>query len=456
MLLLVILHIHSNICAQLNSHYWGNQYGAKGFLLNGAVIASIDDEAAIFYNPAAIIPDSSLGVSFSVTTPNYSILRTNNFLGEGTSVDSRRPGLTPGMVAAVFKPFKTEKLSVGFTGFQRYRANIRLRDRVVNVVPEVENQLFIGGVEFDRQLIETWVGMAFAAQIHKNLKLGVTQFFSFRSENMRVKLRKEIINTINPEELIASWRSDYGYGISANGSMITKLGLKYYAGQVRLGASFTTANYGMIHKSGNYSFDDQKLFTDGSSSLQSNLRNVNNVEYKSPWSVAIGTEFPLDKLRISFSMEYFHSIAEHNIINDSNDPLRGLSPNSEEILFSLSQRSERVINLAFGIQRPVKENLTLFHGMRTDFSPNRILNLVEGLDFLSTTPDFVHISSGLAYRYKSKQIGFGLDYGFGLKRGGQQLTDISNITTENIFLFSGNEEVDVFAHQITLFLTYNF
>jgi len=40
------------VFSQSTGGYWGNQYGSQGLLLNGAVIASCDDEAAIFYNPA--------------------------------------------------------------------------------------------------------------------------------------------------------------------------------------------------------------------------------------------------------------------------------------------------------------------------------------------------------------------------------------------------------------------
>ena len=39
---------------QNDDHYWTHQYGAKGLLLNGAVIAATEDDTAVFYNPGAL------------------------------------------------------------------------------------------------------------------------------------------------------------------------------------------------------------------------------------------------------------------------------------------------------------------------------------------------------------------------------------------------------------------
>ena len=72
--------------AQIDSHYWTHQYGAKGLLLNGAVIASSEDETNIFYNPGAIGQDDNLGFAFSFLSPTYANLQANNFLGDNTSL----------------------------------------------------------------------------------------------------------------------------------------------------------------------------------------------------------------------------------------------------------------------------------------------------------------------------------------------------------------------------------
>ena len=74
-LLLLLLISHCTLSAQTDAHYWTNQYGAKGLLLNGAVIASTEDETAIFYNPGAMGSGEEFGLSLSFLTPNLFRLR---------------------------------------------------------------------------------------------------------------------------------------------------------------------------------------------------------------------------------------------------------------------------------------------------------------------------------------------------------------------------------------------
>jgi len=46
----IIIH---NASAQ-DTHYWNLQYGTRSNLLGGAVIGSVSDMAATYYNPAAL------------------------------------------------------------------------------------------------------------------------------------------------------------------------------------------------------------------------------------------------------------------------------------------------------------------------------------------------------------------------------------------------------------------
>lgn len=49
----VLLIISSQAFSQ-DSHYWNIQYGTKATLLGGAVIGSVSDLSATYYNPGAI------------------------------------------------------------------------------------------------------------------------------------------------------------------------------------------------------------------------------------------------------------------------------------------------------------------------------------------------------------------------------------------------------------------
>ena len=112
-ILLLVLWHSSNLLAQIDAHYWSHQYGAKGLLLNGAVIASVDDQTSIFYNPACIGQGNDLGFVFSYLTPTYSTLQTDNFTGVGSFFRDDDLGFSPGFAAVRFKPlFKIYKIFI--------------------------------------------------------------------------------------------------------------------------------------------------------------------------------------------------------------------------------------------------------------------------------------------------------------------------------------------------------
>jgi len=244
---------------QVNSHYWSHQYGAKGLLLNGSIIASVNDETAIFYNPGSMALTEEFGISLSLITPTFSKLKTSDFLGEGTSFSNEGLGLSPGLVAAMFKPFGTDKVTLGLTTFQRFKSNINVEDRVVRQVNSNDNQLFLGELDFNRRLSENWFGIGLSARLSDKFAIGVTQFFTFRSENVALNFKKEILDKDNPANLIAGWRSNFEYGYNATGGILSKIGICWTPSKFKMGATFTTSTYGLTVRRANYAFDDQKI-----------------------------------------------------------------------------------------------------------------------------------------------------------------------------------------------------
>ncbi len=449
------LFLHLSIFAQVNSHYWSHQYGSRGLLLNGSVIASVNDETAIFYNPGSMALTEDFGLSLSLVTPTFSVLRTTDFLGEGTSFTDKGLGLAPGLVAAMFKPFGTDKVTMGITTFKRFKSEVNVEDRLVNEIQGNADQIFLGDVDFNRRLSETWLGLGFSFRLHNNLAIGFTQFLTWRGEKVSLNFRKEILNKDNPANLIAGWRSNFEYGYSANGGSLTKFGICWQPMNIKFGATLTTRTYGLALKGADYAFEEQKVFVDNTSTAASNDRSVDLNDYQTPWSVGFGVEIPVGGSKLSFSAEYFTQVEKYDLIDDTDDPLDGLSSEPETTTIVIGQANEKVLNVGIGIERSWKERYTWFYGFRTDFSPRSLFDLGEGVTFLASTPNIYHISTGGAYAYRKSQFSLGIDYGFGYKKGGKQLTDISEINVDNIFQFSGKDDVKTFVHQLSLYITYD-
>ena len=236
---------------------------------------------------------------------------------------------------------------------------------------------------------------------------------------------------------------------------MTKFGICWQPGEIKFGATFTSNTYGLILEGADYAFEDQKLDVDNTSTASSNDRSVDLNDYQTPWSVGFGVEIPIGGSKLSFSTEYFSEVGKYNLIDDTDDPLNGLSADPQTTTIRIGQANERVINVGIGIERSWKKRYTWFYGFRTDFSPRSLFELSEGVSFLASTPNIYHISTGGAYAYRKSQFSVGVDYGFGYKKGGKQLTDITEIDVDNIFEFSGKGAVKTFVHQISLYITYD-
>ena len=80
---LALLCAASPLAAQ-DSHYWTMQYGPRSSLLGGAVIGSVDDVSATFYNPGALGLADDLAFAVSTNVFEYSLVSLEDGGGEGT------------------------------------------------------------------------------------------------------------------------------------------------------------------------------------------------------------------------------------------------------------------------------------------------------------------------------------------------------------------------------------
>ena len=444
--------------AQVDAHYWTHQYGAKGMLLNGAVIASTDDETAIFYNPGAMgmsnYDDFSLSLSF--LTPSYSSLRTTNYLGEGTTVTDREVGLAPGLAAIGFSPFGSSKIRATITSFTRFKSNIRFRGRVVNELEDTD-LLFIGNLEFERKLSEQWVGIGMSFRMTDYLSFGFSQFMTFYGQTNLFSIQKEVINKNDPSRLTAGWRNRLRYSFSANGGMLTKFGLAFsIQDRTKVGITLTTPTYKYFQKGANYEFDDIKIFPQDSSVLSSNLDDARLIDHKTPLSIGFGMDFPINRSRVSFSMEYFSAIKRHTVIQDVDDPFDNLISERPESEILIETANRWVLNVALGVQTKLSEKSTLIWGFRTDFNQRETLDDLASLQFLATTPSVYHFSIGNARDIWNSRVSFGVDYGFGFKKGNSQLIDFSNVPMEDLYVISGDGNVRSAFHSLVFVLAYDF
>lgn len=455
--IIFFLLLISSCIAQIDSHYWTNQYGAKGLLLNGAVIASTEDETAIFYNPGAMGRGEKFGLSLSFLSPTYSELSTENFLGEGTIITDRDFGFSPGFAAVGFPLFGNKRFRGGATTFTRFKTNLRFRGREVNEVTNNVDQLLIGNLDFQRKVSERWLGFGLSYKITESLSVGGTQFVVLHSESTDLQIQKDIIQKIRPDLLLSSFRSRLRYSFNASGGFLTKLGLSWKAIEedVLIGFTITTPTYGFLYKSASFEINELIKSHPDSTFSQSSLSDAHLNKYKTPLSIGYGLEFNYQGWRLSLSAEYFTKINNYSIIESLNDPYNGLTtvPPKE---ITVRTGNKEILNFAFGAQKQLLDGSTLILGFRTDFNQRKPLEGFSQFEFLASTPSVYHVSAGGLFKLWNNEVSVGLDFGFGSRSGKENLIDFDTVTTENLFDSTSSKIVSTHFRSFVLILTYDF
>ena len=453
--LIVLLGLTCQVSAQIDAHYWTHQYGAKGLLLNGAVIASADDETNIFYNPGALSLNYSRGFAFSFLSPTYASIAANKFLSENSSLVNEGFDFSPGFLAVSFEP--VENLTIGVASFERYKSNISFRERVAGPINQTAAFLLQADLDFERKISEDWFGVSLAYNVGDKLGIGISQFSVWRDASLHYNLKKEVLLSSNPNQVTASWRNEFGYDYSIYSAFITKLGLSYATKDFTLGLTYTSPIYGAIDKSVSYSLSDQRINPNSTAiEVVANRDDADLANYRSPHSVGLGIEIHKQKVCYSLSAEYFSSIKPYVIFKEADDPFDGTSQNVSNTIVSLEAGNQSVLNFAVGLQFNKTEKLTWLAGFRTDFNEQTNLVFNELNEYLGSMPSVYHLSGGAMIQSGNNTFSIGLDFGYGGKAGGKSLASFDDVTIDNLYSFSGKNNVNTDFYSVMLFLTYDF
>lgn len=424
-------------------------------MLNGAIIGSVDDETAIFYNPGAMAVNRETGVAISLITPSLSRYRTKNLIGDYQNIDVDNYGFAPGLVSALFNIYK-RRIIGGFTSFQRYKSNINFSRRLTGEVIDDKEKFFVGDVNFSRRDREEWTGVGVAFLLSEKLSIGLTQFATLKRESLDYGFKREILSRKNPLELSEAWRYNFSYGVFAGRGILTKLGLSWHPDNYTFGLTYTSPTYYTLVSRGKYAYTDQRIVSNGKSTTRSDRTSVDLfAEHKTPWSIGLGFSTEIDLNVYHVSMEYFSRIKPYYVINHTKDPYGGLSDEKKPVTTTIEVGKRPVFNIAIGVEQYINRKFVLYYGARTDFNPSEVFLIDEDADYLGTAPSMFHLSLGTVYDYGKSRFSFGIDVGYGFKKNGPQLLDISSISRENLFEKPRQEVTDIHAYESTIFITYS-
>lgn len=150
-------------------------------MLGGAVIGSVSDMAATYYNPAALalFPNPEILLSGKVYQVNTLTLKGG--ADEGVDLSSSQVEAAPTLFAGsfTFDWLKNQKLAYSIMTRQRMKFGIEGRRGVINNVTSGQ-ELIARELIIDQNLSDLWLGISWAYAWDSKIAVGITQYLAIR------------------------------------------------------------------------------------------------------------------------------------------------------------------------------------------------------------------------------------------------------------------------------------
>ena len=199
--LLLCLLFPATAVAQ-DSHYWSQQYGTRSTLLGGAVVGSVSDLSATYYNPGALSilsnPDFVLGAQlYEISSMSVAASFEENL--SSTNVDAV-PHLAAGLIG--LKLFGSDRLAYSILLRQRFNFSINYRLVGSDGDKDISNEYTL-----DQRLSETWLGLTWSKSLQDSMGVGVSLYGVGRSQRT-----VEWVGVTQAEPVVTGGRyNEFGY-----------------------------------------------------------------------------------------------------------------------------------------------------------------------------------------------------------------------------------------------------
>ena len=417
--ILLICMVTSSLYAQ-DSHYWTQQFGTRSALLGGAVLGGAEDNTMIYYNPGALGLLDESSISINANAYRVENIKVENALGNEEDFQSGQLGSVPLLAGGMIRT-GSEKWKVGYAFIApvdfKFKGVARV-DGTYDLVEDSESpglEETVGEASLNNKTSELIVAMGIGHRINENWSVGLSNLFTVRSLNYQSSLSTYIFLNQGEAPLIGTnilQNADY-----YNVRYAAKLGVVYQKDKWDVGLTLTTPSlnlFGQGSVASNIAIRNLKVIDDNRISGVASARQAElKTKFKSPFSVALGTNYSFGRSHLGVAVQYFASTDIYDVM----EPAPGsfvrpidLAPQlqSDEFL-SLQAAAESVFNIAVGYEYEVSESLSILGGLRTDMSYyNEDLNEVVGIKPTISSWDIYHFTGGVTFNRKNSSLSLGL------------------------------------------------
>jgi hypothetical protein len=436
-----------------DTHYWNLFYGTQATLLGGAVIGSVSDLSATYYNPGMLAVNREQGLLLGANVYQFQQYKVEQS-SRGTTTDTWL-GPSPGLVAGRVPVDSSIVSGIAYSLLTRQYMKTDLENRLVATgdflggdgLPEqLSTELVMGA-----KLSDTWAGVTLFRLLNPQVGIGVTNYVAIRNETARTNVMGYALSTggtlTNSARIL---NVDY-----YNVRLLWKFGLAIELDPLTLGLSVTTPSVKLfgtgslfVNYSGNYSGSPADT-TRKDLLVASNQEDLPS-HYKTSWAIGAGAGYRFGKARVHFSVEWYAPVGLFSVLETS--PFIGQS-NGQQYAAAVTQEMKSVINAGVGLQYTLSPSLSLYGSVVTDFSsvPSGSTSTLS-----LTTWDLLHLSGGAVILFDT----FALTGGVSFAGGSESLMEIPWVRDKDalgkVLATTSDGDIRYFSLNVILALTFKF
>jgi len=239
MILIFSFLLNCKLFAQ-DSQYWNIQYGTRSTLLGGAVIGSVTDLSATYYNPGAVALFEDAKLILSAQVYQLETITVEDGVGLGEDLVHSTIVPSPSFVAFNLKFDFLGDARLAFSILTRQKMNFEFQTRLIDSLDIIESspgkENFAGGVSLQREFNELWVGLTYSTKLNEMVGFGLTWFSAYRSQTSSNETIIQVLPSVGD---IASYTDIRNYRYNNLRSLL-KFGMGMNLHTLTLGATVTT------------------------------------------------------------------------------------------------------------------------------------------------------------------------------------------------------------------------
>lgn len=429
-----------------DNHYWSEQFGNRAYLLAGAVVGDPLDLSSIYYNPGGLAASETtefllagLGIEVTSVTIKDALLG-----GEDLGKTSTR--FVPSLIAGEI-PLGSDRHRLAYSILTRHRSDLRMFSKVNRTGEEFdipELSLVSNSLGFQTELSEYWVGGTWSWGVRSSFGVGASTFLAYRDQRADLQSLLQILSTDNRAGVL-NRSSGYKY---KHWRLLWKLGAAGRFSDWDFGLTITTPSVGLGgHGDVNSNFTAVGQTVDDQGNpltfLATDIQHKVSVDYRSPFSVAVGASRSFGPATLHLTAEWFEAVGLYDVVE-----ALPFESQTDGIVIdpAIRQRLESVFNIGVAGELLFNDEIKGYFGFHTDFSaasPDPAANL----GFSSW--DIYHLSGGATFEL----LGTDLTLGANLGMARDTIEARQNDSFGPIVL---PDDTEVRFHKLTIILGFNF